>query len=80
MSAIERGTQAHRFLDWLADAGPGEEFVYPDEHLVRWLVSLAAAEHKVARGYRPIGNVYFCLRLSHALGEGLTIGPEPEEL
>lgn len=62
-------TQEAKFLAWLGDAWPTDEFVYCDQQ--RALVNRAAILGMVARGYRPIGDVHYCVRLNYRLGESL---------
>lgn len=62
-------TLEQKFLSWLAEAYPGDEFVYCLEQ--RPLVDRAGVQAMVARGWRPIGNVRYCIRLNYRLGESL---------
>lgn len=58
-----------KFRNWLAESWPGDEFVYCDEQ--KALVNRAAIQAMVARGWRPVGDVHYCVRLDWKIGESL---------
>lgn len=56
-----------KFRNWLAEAWPDDEFVYCEEQ--KPLVDRAATAGMVARGWRAVGDVHFCVRLNYRVGE-----------